>query len=60
MVKMSQKRTCEGCKALDQRQYINDCLLGYKFDEHFKPLEICPKPKTYEQYIESKQWYDNR
>ena len=57
MIKLSQKRTCESCKAMYQSQYIDRCELGYQFDKHFKPLEICPKPKTYSEYYECRQWY---
>ena len=47
------KRTCNGCKALKMEQYNCECLLGYKFDKHnFKPLEECPKPKTFMKFIE--------
>lgn len=34
---------------------IHKCDLGYKYDQYFKPTEPCPKPKTYEEYIECKQ-----
>jgi hypothetical protein len=57
MIKLSQKRTCENCKALYQSQYINKCELGYKFDKYFKPIEPCPKPKTYIELIECRKWY---
>jgi hypothetical protein len=49
------KRKCDGCRALE----TNGCGLGYKtqatsvFDgliTKFKPLEECPKPKTYDKY----------
>ena len=49
------KKTCEGCKALELSQYTARCLLGYKFDERFKPLEQCPKPKTYADFFEEKK-----
>jgi hypothetical protein len=52
MVKLSKKRTCEGCKALDMRQYVSECILGYKIDDNFKPTEPCLKPKTYSEFIE--------
>lgn len=57
MIKITQKRTCAGCKALSQEQYTSDCLLGYKFDRHFKPLEPCPKPKTNDDFCECHRWY---
>lgn len=46
------KRTCRGCRALREVGVINwDCELGYKVDYFGKPLEECPKPKTYDEYI---------
>jgi hypothetical protein len=50
------KRTCEGCKALRMEQYYSECMLGYKLDDHFKPLEECPKPKTNMAYIDAKKY----
>lgn len=60
MIKLSQKRTCEGCKALIQpvwSRYIFICSLGYSFDEKYKPLEVCPKPKTIADLIECNKYY---
>lgn len=58
MIKLNQKRTCEGCKALYMEQgIIHRCNLGYKYDSHFKPLEPCPKPKTCMDIIECEKWY---
>jgi hypothetical protein len=57
---MAMKRTCEGCRALNDKS----CDLGYKtewltppkeFSGLFigmKPVEECPKPKTYDKYLE--------
>lgn len=56
-MKISQKRTCEGCRALYQGQYIDKCELGYMFNEKFKPLEQCPKPKTLNELLECIEWY---
>ena len=54
---MSMKRNCNNCKALDA---INKyCTLGFRIQGHkdfegitlsWKPLEECPKPKTYSKY----------
>ena len=55
MIKLSQKRTCEGCRALLQIQYIDRCELGYKFDDNFKPLQSCPKPKTNSEFIQCRE-----
>ncbi len=55
------KKTCHGCKADDNR----GCLLGYKNENKtikgFEglsagriPLEVCPKPKTNDEYIKLK------
>jgi hypothetical protein len=57
MIKISQKKTCNGCKALDLRQNTSQCLLCYSFDEEFKPKEPCPKPKTYMEFIECRENY---
>jgi hypothetical protein len=56
------KRNCNGCKASSRGfhgQYT--CDLNYKVESMFsdeyichiggKPLEECPKPKTYDQYM---------
>lgn len=46
------KRTCKGCKALTEVGVIAyNCEFGYKTDGFAKPLEDCPKPRTYEEYI---------
>lgn len=56
------KKNCFGCKALS----LKSCILGYKITTYeilgvhgagIKPLEICPKPKTMEEYI---YLYNNR
>lgn len=57
MIKLSQKKTCENCRALEQYQYVNGCILGYVFNEKFKPLEPCPKPKTWNDLIECRKRY---
>lgn len=54
-MKISQKRTCNGCKAED----LKSCALNYKVENVFmlgrivgnKPLEPCPKPKTHDEFI---------
>jgi len=59
------KRTCEGCRAFDPfKNGDRDCCsLNYKVAVSmvintflgtiwkYKPLEQCPKPKTYDAYI---------
>ena len=55
------KRTCNGCKALikDKPYYVR-CSLGYKisglnmfdFTIPCKPLEECPKPRTFNELLE--------
>lgn len=57
MIKLSQKKTCENCKAIYQSQYVDRCELGYSFDKHFKPTEPCPKPKTFMELIECRELY---
>lgn len=58
MIKLSQKRTCEGCKALYMEQGgTHRCELNYKYNEHFKPSEPCPKPKTIMEFYECMEWY---
>lgn len=56
------KKTCNGCRALENIGYEQQCSLGYSMtvdvigklfgrDIHkAKPLEECPKPKTYDIY----------
>ena len=48
------KRTCGGCRAISGEF----CSLGFKTKKvsmlygDLKPLEQCPKPKTYPEYVE--------
>jgi hypothetical protein len=67
-MKISNKRTCEGCRALTYAQSISGnyglqgclykcphCRWGYKntaSDGLTYPLEPCPKPKTYKDWSE--------
>lgn len=55
---MRKKKNCSGCRAL----VGTNCSLGYKteteqeivtkrFVNYTKPLEECPKPKIYSDYI---------
>ena len=54
------KHTCYGCKALLVDGGVAECRLGYKmgkrcifeFPDGYIPLEECPKPMTYKQFIE--------
>jgi hypothetical protein len=57
VITLSQKRTCSGCRALYQSQYMDRCELGYKFNGNFKPLEPCPKPRTNSDFIECCKFY---
>jgi len=50
-------RNCNGCKALESNGW---CALGYKIEPsktlynivvEYKPLDNCPKPKTFQQYV---------
>lgn len=50
-MKLSQKRTCSGCRALEFGQYSDKCLLGYSFDKKHVPQEKCPKPTTISELI---------
>lgn len=58
------KKTCNGCRAL--RYICGDwrCVLGYKIKGEKisihglyyyspKPVEQCPKPKTYKEYFDA-------
>ena len=47
-------KTCKGCYAADTGRHPmqgtpNGCTLGYKTNEQGKPLEECPKPKSWSQ-----------
>jgi hypothetical protein len=57
-MKISQKKNCNDCKALE----FNRCILGYKITREwicepllsrYRPNEPCPKPKTNKELIES-------
>lgn len=61
-MKKTQKRTCKGCKALQN----NVCLLGFdvqvntgkwKWLKIVKPNEGCPKPKNYDDLYDCRQLY---
>lgn len=54
------KKTCNGCRAFSDNGSGGKCDLGYKVGDkkviyncitiEYKPLEECPKPKTYDEY----------
>lgn len=49
------KKTCNGCYAAITGMHPmygepHGCELGYKTDGHGKPLEECPKPKSWTQF----------
>jgi hypothetical protein len=57
------KKNCNGCRASDRGHYGEYiCHLGHAvqsvssanagFYKEGKPLEECPKPKTYDKYLE--------
>lgn len=66
-MKISQKKTCEGCKAINEIQGSTmDCKLGYhnkgRYDSFIalpkiEPQEPCPKPKTYKELIDAEEKY---
>lgn len=58
------KRTCEGCRAFEYDGVRSRCNLQYDQDIQcsdsgwgytIKPAEECPKPKTYDKYIQEVQ-----
>lgn len=55
MTPLKKNRTCTGCRALEYIGYGGrkyECELDYLMNDE-KPLEPCPKPKTYDQLINS-------
>lgn len=61
------KRNCNNCKALQKCVSCSgsECKLGYKIEvteEYdgipitYKPVEECPKPKTFYEYAEYLSW----
>lgn len=52
---MRLKKNCNGCRAIDGTK----CDIGYKTENIYyksillgcKPIEPCPKPKTYKEYF---------
>lgn len=51
-MKISQKRTCEGCRAVDWWTHNSiTCELKFNIDgKKGIPLEPCPKPKNNREY----------
>jgi len=46
------KRTCKRRKAMREVGVVTyECEFGYKTNGFAKPLEECPKPTTYDEYI---------
>lgn len=45
---LKKTKTCDGCRASEGR---NECSLGY-YCKDWKPMEMCPKPKTIRQLID--------
>jgi len=54
---ISQKKTCERCKALKLDQGWYSCKLGYDINQNGIPLEPCPKPKTYTEEFLCREYY---
>lgn len=46
---MRLKKSCQGCRA---SEWHNECSIGYSCDGYV-PKEPCPKPRTYDQLINS-------
>jgi hypothetical protein len=54
--KFKKARTCEGCRASEGR---NECSIGFQC-RNWKPLDVCPKPKTYHELINApRKWEEN-
>lgn len=61
----TKKRTCNRCRAGDKF-----CELGYESEWTYyeeiplfafgKPLEPCPKPVTYSNYLYALKWYNKK
>lgn len=54
-MKISQKRTCNNCRAMQRLRLRGWCSLGYKTEGEpwdLKPMEPCPKPLTHREIIE--------
>ena len=55
---MRMKKDCYGCKAFYDGSLAKYCSWGYKTEQDFKgeymeglkPLEVCPKPRTWKEY----------
>ena len=67
---MKHPKSCNGCRAFYQSQYIYDCDLGYKLTitrkRKYKGRDIvsikprygeCPKPLTIDELINAKKAY---
>jgi len=64
---ISQKKTCDGCKVLDDGiGHFMNCGLGYnnrgRYDHAIsmhliEPQEPCPKPRTYAERYEAEEKY---
>jgi len=57
-MKLSQKRSCAGCKAYPYDSWKRNCQLGISIEPttkyegmilNFKPMGLCYKPKTIKQ-----------
>lgn len=68
-MKLSQKRSCNSCKALMSKGYTgSDCCLGYKIEDAkvvfgttvaYKPTEPCPKPLNNNDLCDATKHYKN-
>jgi hypothetical protein len=59
-MKITQKKTCFGCKALYNGKNIKHCILGYETGtmigapQETLPVEPCPKPVTQKDWVIAK------
>lgn len=54
------KKMCKGCYAADTGMHSlqgipSGCILGYTTDGQGKPLEVCPKPKSWKELNKCKK-----
>ena len=52
-MKLSKKKTCERCRAVDDGQYMSTCDLGFKVAAYYTPAEACLKPLTEKEYCDA-------
>lgn len=60
--------TCNNCRALSTDNHVTHCKLGFEIDKivnldvtvEFFPLELCPKPLTFDKYFTYLQTIENK